>query len=1812
MKRQNLRRAFAGLIAATLALGGVVAANAAEPELQNLALNAEVSASGVEEANGALTAWEAERAVDGLVGLMGGSDQRTDFSWRDDGNNFRNQESSRWSSNKTGDRWLSVDLGEESVVDHVTIYWGKQFGQRYKLETSLDGTQWTAVEENGSTTLSATASQEDTVDLGDVAARYVRVTITRPNSEYSTGIWEFEVWGTEKVAEPENLARLETTTVTASGREIEGQWGPELAVDGKVGLVTDTEWQNKEWLTTRENHVNPQASRWSANNADGVWLALDLGAEANVSSVKVVWGKQFGSPYRIEASANGTDWRAVTDDLTGSDSETVDIPLTGVQARYIRLFIAKRSATYAMSVWEFEVWGTWTNGAPEPEPEPVDDELPSVVPEPVTYKALDDEGFVLSPESDIVYQGEAAKAEAEKLAETLRVSTGYDLDVVAESTDDVPDIEIVIGTDEQLEQYVGTNTAEGYFILSNVRQLGVAAATTDGLYNGIQTIYQLFGPFSVADFTTNGPWEVPALQIMDYPRYEWRAVMLDPARSFLTVDEIKQAVDVLSMYKINVLHLHLTDDQGWRVEITNEGRVEGDDIDYTRLAEIAGDAAMGTTQYQQLPGIRGYYTQDDLREIVAYANAHHIEVVPEVDMPGHSQGILHAIPQLNSAESSHDGTVDPETGEKIENPAEWICAPAQTTGDVGGSYLDYNNEYTWMFLEHVVKQITDICGSEYIHIGGDETHQLNTDYLGRAVEFLNKAGEMVREMGLTPIGWNEWASSGVDLESGDTIQCWNGQPGANTITGSDARIIWSMAQNAYFPQRPGNNVAGPSWAGGSDGVCNIDDFYNYDPSARAGLSDEYIRGVEGAMWSEHVRGIQDFFFPSFPRAMALAEVGWTPQAKRSGQVADLRERLADTVPALTMKGADFYAEDGLENEPLVAATDLETAPSVGVAHTIAHGYMPMTDIADVTATITWEDGTTQQLGVVQNRPYQAPTAANNNNRAQNGLWELTLTELPEQGTHTGTVTFTAGDKTVTDTVTVTVTGGEIIYGNNIALSAASGEQGEKITVTLSDFAPSASVSLSFGDTELGSVTVDENGAGTYEFTVPAVEPGTYQVTTDPAGSGAEFEVTPAFSPVVTLYPATAAPGFEVSVTVTGLEPEKDATLTSKFGEVTLTADADGAAEATIAVPEDATTGSYEVSVTQGWWNGSATLTIAGDALAHPIDQELYEIVGFSSEETTGEGTTSGFANAAIDGDPSTYWHSAWQSGSSTLPGYITIDLGAEYDVDGVSYLPRQSNANGLMKDYKIFVTAENPNGVPDGTPAAQGTFPDIRNAGSRDVTVVNFDEPVTGRYVTIVATSTLAGNNFVGAAELVVSGLEHTEPGTDPEPEPTMYTVSFVGVEGVADQEVADGETATEPKVAERAGYTFNGWFAEGADKAYDFDTPVTGDLTLTASWSLDAPVVSVEADKADPVEGETVTLKAKVEHAATDVDFHYLWTENGQPVLGAGESTYAVTASGTYSVTVTVESPEGITASATSNTIEVTFTKPAPGPVDKTALLEALETASALDLTGYTDDSVAVLETAVAKAEAVRDDADATAEQVEDAASAIYDAIKALVEKPGEPEVDTDALLEAIENAGALDESEYTAESWGALQDALDAAREALESGDQATVDAAAKALDAAIEALVAAPEPGEDVKPGGDDQKPEPGDDDEKPGEDTKPGGDDEQPGEDTKPGDDDQKPEPGDDQQPGEGQKPGEDQTPEPGDDQQSGDDAKPGDNQKPSDDQQADPSDDAKPGTQKPSDQGNAIPDTGDATLVVSFVAAAGAMVSGASLALRRRK
>ncbi|WP_317586778.1 family 20 glycosylhydrolase [Trueperella bernardiae] len=786
-----------------------------------------------------------------------------------------------------------------------------------------------------------------------------------------------------------NIAQLADTVVTASGYESGSSFTVDRAVDGDDG--TDYATREAKWFAQ-------DASRWSANKKEPpVWLAFDFGQPADIQQVNITWGRQFATKYKFEVSADGTTWQDVDGVYEGKFQDKVSSELN-VTSRYLRMTTLGHRSEWPVSIWEIEVLGTVGES----------EQLPALVPLPASYEAADAGTFELTSTSDIVAAADM-QAEAEKVAQILRASTGFDLPVVAESVD--PAADIMFDTAEGLGE-------EGYTLKTTAQAATITASTTHGAFNGGRTMLQLLGPWALMTTPMAGPWQVPSVAIEDSPRFAYRGIMLDPARSFYTVDEVKQAIDVMSMYKFSYLHLHLTDDQGWRIEITNDGREDGDTIDYTRLTAVGGQTAMGPTDRNSKPGVTGFYTQNDLRDIVAYAADRHIAIVPEVDMPGHSQGILQAIPQLNTPGSSHDGTVG-DDGQPITDPSQYVTAPPQNTSDVGESYLDPNSEYTWQFLRHVVGQVQGIVGGEYFHIGGDETHKMDQANPGAAVEFLREASAMVREFDVTPIGWNEWAPNGNVPQQGDVMQLWNGAKAsfAAGLTASGGKAIFSHASNLYFPQKAGPGIWGATWACG--GACGLEQFYNYDPEADMGLQPGQLLGIEGAMWNEHVRSIQDFFFPAFPRAMAAAEVGWTPQNLRTGRINNLRTRLADTMPALTVQGADFYAY-GINHQPLVRAV----AVPDGV---VGYGYSPATPADGVSATVTFDGLEPMALTATSMRPYLPANDANNNNRAQAGLWEFALPDdaaaaLPA-GTHGGVITMVVGgdtDKAVSAQVTLVV------------------------------------------------------------------------------------------------------------------------------------------------------------------------------------------------------------------------------------------------------------------------------------------------------------------------------------------------------------------------------------------------------------------------------------------------------------------------------------------------------------------------------------------------------------------------------------------------------------------------------------------------------------------------------------------------------------------------------------------------------------------------------------------------------------------------
>ena len=453
--------------------------------------------------------------------------------------------------------------------------------------------------------------------------------------------------------------------------------------------------------------------------------------------------------------------------------------------------------------------------------------------------------FELVPGTSIYYAAETLATEAQSLADWLGPWSGQVLPLLG-PTGEPPAVGLLLMLTES--PVLG---AEGYEISITPDLVRLRAHQPAGIFWAMQTLRQL-AP------AQPGPVHWPVCDIQDLPRYTWRGMMLDVARHFFPVPVVKAVIDRLATYKLNRLHLHLTDDQGWRLMIHS----------WPRLAEVGGLTAVGGD-----PG--GYYTQADYAEIVAYAAARHITIVPEVDLPGHTNAALSAYAELN-----RDG-----------------MAPAAYTGTrVGFSSLCTDRENTYRFLADVLGEIAAITPGPYLHIGGDEAAATpRPDYL----RFIARLQRMVAGLGKQLIGWEE--ISRAELQPGAIAQAWR----SNLVTRAarqGAGVILSPARKIYLDMKyQPLSPLGLSWAG----FVEVRQAYNWDPaSAIRNLPGEAILGVEAPLWTETVRSLADLDWLAFPRLIGLAEIGWSAQAVRSW--GDYRTRLAAQAARLAQQGINFY------------------------------------------------------------------------------------------------------------------------------------------------------------------------------------------------------------------------------------------------------------------------------------------------------------------------------------------------------------------------------------------------------------------------------------------------------------------------------------------------------------------------------------------------------------------------------------------------------------------------------------------------------------------------------------------------------------------------------------------------------------------------------------------------------------------------------------------------------------------------------------------------------------------------------------------
>lgn len=458
-----------------------------------------------------------------------------------------------------------------------------------------------------------------------------------------------------------------------------------------------------------------------------------------------------------------------------------------------------------------------------------------------------------------------ARQVGEHLAALLRPATGFPLPVEDHpGTGEGTGRGAVAGAVSLLLDGADGVGEQGYRLDIGADAVTLRAATAAGLFAGVQTLRQLLPAEIDADRVQHREWVLPGGRIVDRPRFAYRGAMLDLARHHFTPDEIKAYLDGIAQFKINHLHLHLTDDQGWRIEIDG----------WPRLTDVGGGPGTGVDGAGA-----GFLTKAQYADVIGYAAQRFITIVPEIDMPGHTNAAQSAYPELN-----RDGR----------------ALPPRTDRAVGYSSLCIDDERTYAFVEDVIRQVAALTPGDYLHLGGDEAW-VTTDADYRT--FMTRVLPLVARYGKRAIGWQEVAKAEPDPAV--IAQFWRPGADADAVTAAAARgnrIIMSPADRCYLDMKydPQTRL-GLDWAG----FIDVETAYDWDPATHLpGVAEESVLGVEAPLWSETLRSLADVQTMAFPRLPAIAEVGWSPRSGHDWP--DFRRRLAAFGPRWDRQGVSFH------------------------------------------------------------------------------------------------------------------------------------------------------------------------------------------------------------------------------------------------------------------------------------------------------------------------------------------------------------------------------------------------------------------------------------------------------------------------------------------------------------------------------------------------------------------------------------------------------------------------------------------------------------------------------------------------------------------------------------------------------------------------------------------------------------------------------------------------------------------------------------------------------------------------------------------
>jgi hexosaminidase len=531
----------------------------------------------------------------------------------------------------------------------------------------------------------------------------------------------------------------------------------------------------------------------------------------------------------------------------------------------------------------------------------------SIIPEPV--ELVKAEGFFVLPEEITIKS--ASSQEVLNTVNSLkrRITTATTTKVNLSHKDDQAAIRLQLNTD--VEAALGK---EGYRLIINQKQILIKANQPAGLFYGVQTLLQLFPKEIESAKAVKGKWRIPCVQIADFPRFAWRGLMFDVSRHFFTKEDVKKYIDNMVKYKYNLLHLHLTDDEGWRIQVKSLPRLT--EVGAWRVNKTGQFGTFSPPTPTEPRDYGGFYTQDDIKELIAYASERFVNILPEIDVPGHSLAAVVSYPELSCTPGAEKYSV--RSGEQI---MDWSRgAPPIALVD---NTLCPANEKVYEFLDKVVTEVAALFPFEYIHMGGDEAPHNYWEKTPAIKDLMQREGlktmeevqgyftrrveTIIQAKGKKAIGWDE-ILEGTPSQS-TAVMSWRGVEQGLQAGKLGHEVVMSPLTYAYIDYMQGDVAIEPKVYAS----LRLSKAYQFDPAA--GIPNAtFIKGGQANLWTENVYNMRHAEYMTWPRGLAIAESVWSPANKKNwnnfyGKVEDHFKRfdLADTKYAPSLYDPIFLA-----------------------------------------------------------------------------------------------------------------------------------------------------------------------------------------------------------------------------------------------------------------------------------------------------------------------------------------------------------------------------------------------------------------------------------------------------------------------------------------------------------------------------------------------------------------------------------------------------------------------------------------------------------------------------------------------------------------------------------------------------------------------------------------------------------------------------------------------------------------------------------------------------------------------------------------